>query len=137
MSEQVYKPRRDTNVVVIKGRLGAKPELRYTPQGKPVATLRIAVSDIVKNEPYTNWFRVITWNSLAENVTKHLEKGRQILVSGALKSRTYTDKNGNKRTAIEIWANRIEYLDRPQKAIEEPAPEEIPDPEEDLDDVPF
>ena len=117
------------NQVNIIGRLGQDPELRYTPTGKAVARLSVAVNDRYGENEKTYWFPVICWNGLAEVVGEHLHKGNRIAVSGRLTTRSY-EINEETRTVTEIVAGSIDFLDPKPK---EETSDEIPD----NDEVPF
>jgi len=105
------------NRVVLIGRLTADPEeLKYTPSGVPVTTLRIAVNRVTKNdqnEYETDFFNVTAWRRTAEFACNYLGKGRLISVDGRLQTRSWVDQtSGQKRTSYEIVADNIEGLDR-------------------------
>lgn len=103
------------NRVLEMGRLVRDPELRRTGSGIPVATFSIAVdrdhSSKEDGSKETDFFDVVAWRSTAEFVAKYLTKGRMIAVDGKLQSRSYEDKDGNKRKAVEIVAERIYFAD--------------------------
>ena len=106
---------RSLNKVMLIGNLGADPEIKYTPNGTAVANLRIATSDNRKNkdgewEERTEWHRVVVWGKLAELCEKYLSKGRQCFVEGRLQTRSWDDKDGNKRYTTEIVASTIQFL---------------------------
>jgi len=104
------------NRVVLVGRLTADPEMKYTPSGVPVASLRIAVNRITKNdqgEYEADFFNVTAWRRTAEFCSNYLTKGRLISLDGRLQTRSWVDQaSGQKRTAFEIVAENIEGLDR-------------------------
>ncbi len=104
------------NRVVLVGRLTADPEMKYTPSGVPVASLRIAVNRVTKNEQgdyETDFFNVTAWRRTAEFCSNYLTKGRLISLDGRLQTRSWVDQaSGQKRTAFEIVAENIEGLDR-------------------------
>jgi len=97
------------------GNLGGDPEMRYTPSGVPVATFSLAVSrswvtDGQKQEK-TIWFRVTCWRKLAETVSQYLTKGKQVLVIGEIEeARTYTDRNGDTKAALEVTAQTVRFI---------------------------
>ena len=100
------------NVVALMGRLVADPELRHTPQGVSVTTFTIAVdrSFVRQGEQrQADFIDIVCWRSSAEFVCKYFQKGSLIAVDGRLQSRSYQDKNGNNRTAIEIVANNVNF----------------------------
>ena len=97
------------------GRLTRDPELRRTGSGIAVAGFALAVdrdhSSKEDGSKETDFLEVVAWRSTAEFVSKHLTKGRMIAVDGRLQSRSYEDKDGNKRKAVEIVADRVYFAD--------------------------
>jgi len=103
------------NHIVIMGRLVADPELRTTPGGVTVATVRLAVDRDFKNkqtgERETDFINVVAWRQTAEFVSRYFAKGRMAVVEGRLQIRQYTDKDGNKRSAAEVVAENFYFGD--------------------------
>ena len=103
------------NRVTLMGRLVADPELRTTPAGVAVATIRLAVDRDFKNkqtgERETDFINVVAWRQTAEFVSRYFTKGRMAVVEGRLQIRPYTDRDGNKRTAAEVVAENIYFGD--------------------------
>ena len=103
------------NHIVIMGRLVADPELRTTPGGVAVATVRLAVDRDFKNkqtgEKETDFINVVAWRQTAEFVSRYFTKGRMAVVEGRLQIRPYTDRDGNKRTAAEVVAENFYFGD--------------------------
>lgn len=100
------------NVTAIMGRLSRDPELRQTTTGKNVASFTIACSRGRKDangKDLVDWIPVVAWEHTAEFVCKYFEKGSLIAIDGRLQSRTYKDRDGNNRTAIEIVANNANF----------------------------
>lgn len=100
------------NVIAIMGRLSRDPELRQTTTGKNVASFTIACSRGCKDangKDLVDWIPVVAWEHTAEFVCKYFEKGSLIAIDGRLQSRTYKDRDGNNRTAIEIVANNANF----------------------------
>ena len=100
------------NVVAIMGRLARDPELRQTTTGKNVASFRIACDRgrrDANGQSQADWIPVTAWDRTAEFVCKYFQKGSLIIVDGRLQSRSYQDKAGNNRTAIEIVANNVNF----------------------------
>lgn len=100
------------NVTAIMGRLSRDPELRQTTTGKNVASFTIACSRGRKDangKDLVDWIPVVAWEHTAELVCKYFEKGSLIAIDGRLQSRTYKDRDGNNRTAIEIVANNANF----------------------------
>jgi single-strand DNA-binding protein len=98
------------NLVVITGRLGKDPDMRYTPGGKSVCKFSIAETKVISGEKKTRWWNIVAWGKLAEICTKYLGKGSHVLVEGELNQSTYT-KDGVKITAFEVVAGKVEFLD--------------------------
>src|SRR5579864_3358142 len=101
------------NHIVLVGRLVADPELRQTQAGVPVTSFRIAV-DRPKSrdgEKQTDFFGVSIWRQRAERAAEFLQKGRLVLIAGRLQIREYTDKDNNRRTAVEVVADDFQMLD--------------------------
>ena len=107
---------RELNKVQFTGRLGADPEMRYTPQGHAVTIFRVASnrswrsSDGNSHED-TEWFRVVAWNKLAEVCNEYLAKGLRVYVEGRLQTRQWRDQEGQTRYSTEVIANDMIILD--------------------------
>lgn len=100
------------NVVAIMGRLVADPELRTTPSGVSVCTVRIACDrNFVQQgqERQADFLDVVAWRGTAEFISKYFSKGSMVAVHGHLQTRNYKDKNGNSRTAVEIVADDLSF----------------------------
>lgn len=100
------------NVIAIMGRLARDPELRQTTTGKNVASFTLAVDRGRKDENGQNqpdWLNVVAWEKTAEFVCRYFSKGNLIAVTGRLQSRSYQDKNGNNRTAVEVLASQVSF----------------------------
>ena len=97
------------NKVILIGRLVADPELKYTPSGKAVCNVTVAV-DRQSKDGGTDFSDVVVWNKSAENLAQYMSKGRQLAVDGSIQKRGYEDKEGNKRWVTEVLANRIEFI---------------------------
>jgi single-strand DNA-binding protein len=103
---------RGLNKVMIIGRLGRDPEMRYTPSGRPVTTFNVATtrtwnSSDGERHSETEWFNVVAWGSLAEICKQHLVKNQQVYIEGRLQTRKWEDNSGNKRSSTEIVANEM------------------------------
>jgi single-strand DNA-binding protein len=123
------------NRVVLIGRLVADPELRYTPNGVPVASLRLAVDRPVRSqsgERQTDFINIVLWRQQAEFAANYLNKGRLAAVDGRLQIRQWTTQDGQKRSTAEVVADRIQALDRRR---EEAAPAEGAEPPSDVSDA--
>lgn len=103
------------NKVILLGNPGANPELKYLPSGQAVCEIRLATSSTYKDkndqkQERTEWHRVVAWGKTAENCGKYLQKGRQIYLEGRLQTRSWDDKDGNKRYTTEIVADQVVFL---------------------------
>src|SRR5436190_14356219 len=103
------------NKVILVGNLGADPYMRYTPSGQGVCELRVATSEPSNDkngqrQERTEWHRIVVWGKRAEVCSKYLSKGRQVYVEGRIQTRTYDDKDGNKRYITEIIAADVQFL---------------------------
>lgn len=103
------------NKVILIGRLGNNPEIRYTPSGAAVANFNIATSEnwndkSGQKQERTEWHRIVVWGKLAELCNQYLTKGRQVFIEGRLQTRQWDDKDGNKRYTTEIVANTVQFL---------------------------
>lgn len=113
------------NMVALIGRVVADPELRYTPSGVAVTTLRLAVDRRFKSESgekETDFFDVIAWRQSAEFASNYLGKGRLVGVTGRLQQRSWVQQDGQKRSKIEVVADSLQGLDRPQGGQAGPPP---------------
>ncbi|MDH4270977.1 MAG: single-stranded DNA-binding protein [Candidatus Aminicenantes bacterium] len=122
------------NKVLLIGRLGGKPELRYLPQNqRAIARFSLATNERIFN-PTTNesrirteWHRIIAWGKLGEFCEKYLTQGKQVHIEGKLRTRSWQDREGNKRTTTEIEAQNIVLLGKREDTAEpEPFPAESP-----------
>jgi single-strand DNA-binding protein len=147
------------NRVILLGRLGQKPEIRVLPQqDRSVARFSLATNERIFNRSTnetsdrTEWHKIVVWGKLAEFCEKYMDKGKQVLVEGRLRTRSWQDRDGNKRTTTEIDAQSIVLLGggRREGAAEAgpvpvadtavtdfPAEEETPASGEGDDEVPF
>ena len=103
------------NKVILIGRLGKDPELKYTPSGAPVAKFTMATDEVFKDrageqQRRTEWHTIVAWNKLAEICGEYLTKGKQVYIEGSIRSRQWEDQSGNKRTAYEIVAREMKML---------------------------
>lgn len=129
----------DLNRVVLIGRLTKDPELRFTPEGVPVTTLRIAVNRMRRKDggQETDFFNIVVWRKLAELCAEYMKKGRLVAVEGRLRRRSWTTSEGQLRSDVEIVADNVQFLDRPAKEGEEEFMEALPPEESPEDEVPF
>ncbi len=150
--------------ISIIGNLGRDPEVRYTPDGTAVTSFSVAVNDRYKGEERTMWFRVSAFGKLGEICGNYLSKGKQVYIEGPLRTNDWEDKDGNKRTSLEVTARDMVMLGtkddgysgsgssggsdssgggysqprpapRQEEKKPEPAPSQEPPPDE--DDIPF
>lgn len=118
------------NKVILIGNLGKDPELRYTPNGTAVGNFNIATNEVWtdksgEKQTRTEWHRIVTWAKLAEICGEFLTKGKQVYIEGSIQTRSWDDKEGNKRTTTEIRAQRVVMLGRAEeKSMEEAIPEQ-------------
>lgn len=128
------------NKIILIGNLTKDPELRYTPQGTPVASFRIAVNSRYKqsNElrEETLFIDVVTFGKQAETSSKYLTKGRSVLVEGRLQERRW-ESNGQQRSKFEVIAQSVRFLSRKGGPQEMAGEEDILPPEETTDLEPF
>lgn len=101
------------NLVVLTGRLTADPELKTTPNGISVTSFSIAVSRRYRSgeTAETDFINIVAWRQSAEFVCKYFTKGSMIGIEGSIQTRKYTDKNGNNRTAFEVVANNVQFVE--------------------------
>ena len=103
------------NKVILIGRLGRDPEVRYMPNGEAVCNFSVATSEKYtdkngQRQEATEWHNVTMYRKLAEIAGQYLKQGSQVYIEGKIKSRKYTDKNGVERTAYDIIANELKML---------------------------
>ena len=106
---------RGLNKVLLIGRLGQDPEMRYTPSGKPLTKFRMATdrswttSDGEKKTE-TEWFTIVAWGKLAEICNQYLNKGQQVYIEGRLHTRRWQDDEGNNQSSVEVVAQEMIML---------------------------
>jgi single-strand DNA-binding protein len=110
------------NKIVVVGRLGRDPELRYTPQGKALCKFSVATSEKRKNaagetQDQTTWFRVTVWGRQAELANEYLAKGRHVYVEGRFRMEEYTNREGQIRHSAEVTATDIQFLGQRSDSI--------------------
>ena len=136
------------NKVILVGRLGKDPEIRYTPDGAMVTNFTIATDESWKDKngekvQKTEWHRIVTFRKLAEICGKYLSKGKLVFIEGKIQTRSWEDKDGNRRSTTEIVANNMQMLDtkgaaKPDESTGYDAMPPFPDGESiQEDDVPF
>ncbi len=141
------------NKVILVGRLGADPEIRYTPSGAAVANFTLATSENWKDkdgnkQEKTEWHKIVVFSKLAEICGQYLNKGKQIYIEGRIQTRQWEDRDGNKKYTTEIVANQMQMLGSPGQNQNQNQNQSAPanagnapragenDPPE-LDDIPF
>ena len=129
------------NKILVIGNLGTDPEMRYTPNGNPVTSFRIATSRRYTTQgeqrEETEWFRVVAWNRLAEQCNQFLTKGRRVYVEGRLKSDSWVGNDGQTRFTNEINANQIVFLDSGSAEGGPPSDVTRPSASDVADDLPW
>jgi len=130
------------NKVMIIGNVGGEPEMRFTPDGKPVTSFRVATNRIYttpdgERRQETEWFSVVAWGKLAEQCNQFLNKGRLVYAEGRLQTRTWDDQSGQKRYRTEVIAERVTFLDRRDSSMSEDRSGQVTGDEAQDDDIPF
>ncbi len=136
------------NKVILIGHLGADPEVKFLGSGTQVANFRMATTENRVNRSsgekvaMTEWHRIVAFGRLAEICGQYLNKGKQVYIEGRLRTRSWEDKDGNRRFTTEIVANQMLMLGSPGAAVEGPPSEKELDIDHEgshgpEDDVPF
>jgi single-strand DNA-binding protein len=104
------------NKVILIGRLGRDPELKYTSAGLAIASFSLATTERLPSkdgnkQERTEWHNIVVFNKQAETVNQYLKKGRQAYIEGRIQTRSWDDKDGNKKYKTEIVANTVQFLD--------------------------
>lgn len=154
---------RGVNKVILVGNIGQDPEIRYMPNGNPVANLTVATSETWKDKQtgemreQTEWHKVVLFNRLAEIAGEYVKKGSKVYLEGAIKTRKWQDQQGQDRYTTEIIGNEMQMLDRrgdatqgseyqqysqansdsKSKSASQAQPAEIPELELADDEIPF
>ena len=105
------------NKVILIGNITKDVELKQTPSGVSVCSFDIAVNRKL-NRDVTDFISIVTWRQQAEFVSKYFKKGQAILVCGELQTRSYTDKQNNKRTAVEVVADEVSFVGNKESSTE-------------------
>jgi single-strand DNA-binding protein len=103
------------NKVILVGRLGRDPEMRYTAGGTPVCNFTVATNEVYRDkggerQERTEWHRIVAWSKLAEQCSQLLKKGSLVYLEGRLQTREWNDRSGNKRNTTEVVVNRMRTL---------------------------
>jgi single-strand DNA-binding protein len=132
------------NKVILIGRLGKDPEMRFTPSGRAVTNFTMATSDYWmdqnnERQERTEWHRIVVWAKLAETCAKILSKGKLVYIEGRLQTRAWDDRDGNKRYTTEIVANAMQILSPMDNSESRDFsdPGATPQEPEGFDDIPF
>lgn len=134
------------NKVIVLGRVGQDPELKYTPSGQAVCNFSVATSESWTKEGQkqekTEWHRVVVWGKLGELCNQYLAKGRQVFLEGKLQTRSWEDKDGKKLYTTEVVATSVQFLGGSQGGGKPASDDSSPDDsmgESDFsaDDIPF
>jgi single-strand DNA-binding protein len=113
------------NRIILIGRLTRDPELRYVPNGAPVASFTLAVDRPFRDQQgnrETDFIDIVAWRKLAEQVSQYMTKGRMVAVEGRLQIRSYETQDGQRRKVAEVVADGIRFLDRGDRARAAAAP---------------
>jgi single-strand DNA-binding protein len=133
----------DINHVTLIGRLTKNPELKYTQAGKSVASFSIANDKTYvangEKKQQTSFFNCVSWGKLGETISKYCKKGHRIGIEGRLQQRSWTDQSGQKRYAVEVVAENMQFLQARTDSNDEPKPSDEPQPDkvENAFDNPF
>ncbi len=136
------------NKVFLVGRLGKDPEVRYLDNNRAVANFTIATNEVFIDKSgnkveQTDWHNIEMWDALARNAEKVLKKGRTVFIEGKIKNETWTDKDGNKRSAVRIRALQFQVVASPNSENTSPSDVKFTPPVDDApidlsaDDLPF
>lgn len=120
------------NKVILMGRLTADPEHKQTPSGVSVTSFSIAVErnfeDKSTGKRQADFITIVAWRQTADFICKYFSKGRMIAIEGSLQTRNYEDKQGNKRTAVEVIADHAYFADSKQAEASQTAGSKFPEP---------
>jgi single-strand DNA-binding protein len=136
------------NKVILVGNVGKDPDVRHLDSGVSVANFPLATSETYRNKENqkvtnTEWHNIVVWRGLAEVVEKYVKKGDPLYIEGKIRTRSYDDKDGNKKYITEIFADNMQMLGSKQSnnndsSSEEKQPEtDIETPPQEEDDLPF
>ncbi|MBC8554715.1 MAG: single-stranded DNA-binding protein [Candidatus Brocadiales bacterium] len=103
------------NKAMLIGRLGHKPEVKYTETGKAVCNFSVATSENWKDKngekkENTEWHNIVVWGKLAETCGQYLDKGRQVFIEGKMQTRSWEDEHAQKRHSTEVNADSVQFL---------------------------
>ena len=106
------------NKVILVGRLAQNPDVRYTQNGKAVASFSIAVDSGFGDNRRADFISIVAWEKLAEICGNNLSKGRRVLIEGKLQVRSYETQDGQKRRVTEVIAQNVEFMDNKSSAAD-------------------
>ncbi|MCY4418623.1 MAG: single-stranded DNA-binding protein [Cytophagales bacterium] len=129
------------NKVILLGNVGTAPEIKHLDNGRSVASLSLATSRVYKNSAgerveNTEWHKLVFWSPLSAIVEKYVVTGSKLYIEGRITTRSYTNKNNEKRFLTEIEVREMQMLDKPKSKAqsEEPKSEDFPQTTPDADD---
>jgi single-strand DNA-binding protein len=131
------------NKVTIIGNVGNEPEMRFTPNGKPVTSFSVATNWVYttpegERRQETEWFNIVAWNRLAEQCNQFLAKGKLVYAEGRIHTRNWEGQDGQTHSKMEVVANRVIFLDRKAAgALSEEKTEDSASVEMEPEDLPF
>jgi single-strand DNA-binding protein len=131
------------NKVTIIGNVGNEPEMRFTPNGKPVTSFSVATNWVYtspegERRQETEWFNVVAWNRLAEQCNQFLAKGKLVYAEGRIHTRSWEGQDGQQHSRMEVIANRVIFLDKKGAAgLPDEKGEEAASGDMDPEDLPF
>lgn len=130
------------NKTILGGRLTATPELKTTPNGVTVCSFTVAVNRNGAKEQTADFIDCVAWRTTAEFVSKYFTKGSSICVVGSIQTRSYTDKDGNKRKVTEINVDEVRFVDGKNDNVSAPGQAQAPAEANfvalgEMDDIPF
>ena len=115
------------NKAIVLGRVGAVPELKYTAGQMAVCTFNLATTEKYKaggeDKEETTWHRIVVWGAMGELCSKVLVKGDKVFIEGRMRLKTWTDKDNNQRSTLEIHTTHVEFPDKKQEEKQDPAPQ--------------
>jgi single-strand DNA-binding protein len=131
------------NKIIIIGNVGNEPEMRFTPNGKPVTSFSVATNWVYttpegERRQETEWFNIVAWNRLAEQCNQFLAKGKLVYTEGRLHTRNWEGQDGQAHSKMEVVANRVIFLDRKAAgAVADEKTEDSASAEMEPEDLPF
>jgi single-strand DNA-binding protein len=131
------------NKVIIIGNVGNEPEMRFTPNGKPVTSFSVATNWVYttpegERRQETEWFNIVAWNRLAEQCNQFLAKGKLVYTEGRIHTRNWEGQDGQAHSKMEVVANRVIFLDRKAAGtVTDEKTEDTASAEMEPEDLPF